>query len=164
MREKTFYDYTVYEDGTVLSKRGKPIYQRERDGRIEMQLTTNEGRKTFILSRFLYWLFIEQFDYNDKNLCVSFKDGNKSNIKLNNLYLTHRKNLIQGDGNRNRTKITEQQANAVRELYVGKVGANQHDKNGLSYKDIADILGVTKAEVAQIIKGRTRNKENYKFK
>ena len=104
------------------------------------------------------------FDIDDKNLCVSYKDDNSLNIHLDNLYLTHRKDLIQGDKHVTRAKITDEQAEEIRTLYKGKTGNNQFDKTGQSLQDLANMYGVSRSNIAMIIKKRSRNEDSYKLK
>ncbi|HDK7195004.1 TPA: hypothetical protein PTV74_003311 [Clostridium botulinum] len=167
MNSKNFYSYIIYEDGTIKnSKTGRNIKYREHKGHYETRLTIKQGeRKSFTMSRLLYWLFIEQFDYNNKNLCVSYKDGNKLNISLNNLYLTERKNLIQGEGHKAVTKLTDEQIKEIKKIYKGnEINSNQYTKKELSLKDLANKYGVTKKEIHHIIKGTARNPKKYKLK
>lgn len=162
---KEFHQYNIYKDGTFEnSKTGLCFSGLHHKGRIETRLTIEGKRKSYIVSRLLYWLFIEQFDYNNKNLCVSYKDGNSLNISIDNLYLTERKNLIQGSGHRNRIKLSDEQVKEIKESYKGKSGNNQHDRISPSLNQLADKYKVTKSEIHQIIKGRTRNPDKYKFK
>ena len=167
MKSKQFYNYNIYEDGTIENATtGRSIKYYNHHGKYETRLTIEKcTRKSFIMARLLYWLFIEQFDIDNKNLCVSYKDGNALNISLDNLYLVPRKDLIQGEKHRHRIKLTDAQVEEIRELYKGnKVNSNQYTKTGLSLKDIADKYGVTKKEIHYIIKGDTRNPKNYKLK
>lgn len=166
LKSKQFYQYTMYENGIIQNtKTGKIINIREHNGHYETMLTIEGKRKNFIIARLLYWLFIEQFDINNKNLCVSFKDNNKLNIDLDNLYLIERKDLIQGEGHRNRIKLTDEQIEEIKNIYQGnKLNSNQYTKTGVSLKDLALKYGVTKKEIHHIIKGTARNKDKYKLK
>lgn len=163
MRKADFHGYTIYEDGTIIGLYGKEVKKRLNNGRYEVRLNIEGKRKNYIVSRLLYYVFNE-FNIEDQNLCVSYKDGNKENIHLDNLFLTHRKDLIQGDKHKARAKITDEQANEIRSLWKGKTGNNQHDKEGYSLKDIADKYGISKGNVMQIIKGMSRNEDEYKLK
>jgi hypothetical protein len=164
MQVKQYYDYDIYSDGTIL-RNNKPLTLREHNNRYEVKLSIEGKKKYIILSRLLYWLFIEQFDYDNKNLCVSYKDGNGLNIDINNLYLTERKNLIQGEGHKHIIKITDEQIEEIKQAYKGnKINSNQYTKEGISLNDLAKKYGVTKKEIHHIIKGTARNPENYKLK
>lgn len=163
MDSVSFHGYTIYKDGTVVGLYGKEIKQRIRDGRCEVAIRIEGKRKNFTTSRLVYHAF-HPFDITDKNLCVSYKDENNENIHLDNLYLIHRKDLIQGDKHIGRALITNEQAEEIRRLWNGQVGSNQHDKTGYSLNDIAKIYSVSKSNIAMIIKGRSRNEDDYKLK
>lgn len=165
MDYRIFSDYKIYEDGTIINRYGKELSKRAREGRYEVRLVVDGQRKNFILSRLMYWLFVEQFDINDINLCVVARDDNFLNVSPNNLYLADRKDLIQGEGHRNRIKITDEQITEIKEAYKGnKMYSNQYTKTGISLKELANKYGVTKKEIHHIIIGTARNPENYKLK
>jgi len=166
MEGRDFYGYTIYENGDVQNaKSGRFITKRIHNGRVEFQIETPEGRKNFILSRVLYWLFVENFDMSNKNLCVSYKDNDKMNTSIDNLYLADRKDLIQGEGHRAILKITDEQIEEIKKAYKGnKKYSNQHNKTGLSLKDLGDKYGVTKGEIQCIVKSWSRNSDKYKLK
>jgi hypothetical protein len=162
---RIFSDYKIFEDGTIINRYGKAITKRARAGRYEVRLIVDGKRKNFIVSRLMYWLFVEKFDISNQNLCVAAKDNNYLNVDPSNLYLTERKNLIQGEGHKNRIKLTDEQIIEIKTAYKGnKSGANQYSNNSTSYRDLANKYGVTKGEIAAIIRGETRNPDNYKFK
>lgn len=155
-----FHGYEIYENGVIIGLQGREIKKRINNGRYEIQLTAGDKRKSFLVSRLMYRLFFP-FDASDKDLCVSHKDGDKLNIDLSNLFLIHRRDLIQGDKHTNRAKLSNKQVKEIRELYTGQSGTSQHDKVGYSLQDLADEYGVTKGNIAMIIRGETRNKKEY---
>jgi len=163
MKHVDFHGYTIYEDGTIIGLYGKEVKQRIRDNRSEVRLYIDNKRKNYTTSRLVYHAFYP-FDIDDKNLCVSYKDDNGLNIHLDNLYLAHRKDLIQGDKHVARAKITDEQAEEIRTLYKGKTGNNQFDKTGQSLQDLANMYGVSRSNIAMIIKKRSRNEDSYKLK
>lgn len=162
MRYVDFHGYKIYEDGTIISKYGREITKRLNNGRYEVRLHVNGKRVNYTLSRLVYYVF-KPFNIENKDLCVSYKDDNKLNVHLNNLYLTHRKNLIQGDNHKNRAKLTNEQVKEIRRLYKGTSGANQHDKKGYSLQDLANKYGVSKGNIRMIVTGESRNKKAYKL-
>lgn len=164
MKSVIFNDYEVYENGDIYNKYGRKVSIRTHDNRYEVTLTVEDKRKSFILGRLIYWLFIEQFNYDNKNLCVSYKDGNSLNIDLINLYLVERKDIIQGEGHRNRCKLSDEQIKEIKNEWNMKTGKNQYDKIGLSLNDLAKKYNVSKSNISMIIKGRSRDKEKYKLK
>jgi hypothetical protein len=124
----------------------------------------NNTKRYFVYARLYYYLFIEPFDIENKDLCVSPKDGSHLNVSKDNLILVHRKDLIQGDKHKAVAKLTDEQIEEIKLLYTGWVGSNQHNKQGFSYNDLAKMYAVTKGEIAQIIQGKTRNQDKYKLK
>jgi hypothetical protein len=164
MIAKDFYGYTIYEDGRIFNEKGKEIKKRIHNGKYEVRLIVNGTRRNFIFARLYYYLFIDSFEMDNKDLCISPKDGNHLNVDKNNLILIHRKDLIQGDKHKAIAKLTDKQIDEIKLLYTGWVGYNQHNKQGYSYNDLAKIYAVTKGEIAQIIQGRTRNQDKYKLK
>lgn len=163
MRKASFYNYLVYEDGTIINQYGKEIKKRIHNGRYEVKLKSGDKRKNFVVARLVYNLF-NPFNIDDQNLCVNFKDGNKLNIHLDNLYLTHRKELIQGEKHKSISHITNEQAIQIRKEYKGTSGSNQYDKTSLSLNDLAKKYNTTKANIKMIVSGGSRNEDNYKLK
>lgn len=158
-----FHGYTIFEDGTILGLHGRKLKQRKHNERYEIKLTVEGKRVNYLVSRLVYYAF-NPFDISDKNLCVSYKDDDKLNVHLENLYLANRKDLVQADKHDKIAKLTDEQVLEIRSLYQGKVGVNQHDKNGPSLNDIAKMYGVSKSNIAWIVKGRSRKQANYKLK
>lgn len=163
MKSVDFHGYTIYEDGTVIGLHGKKIKINLNAGRYEVGLRIENKRVTYMLSRLVYYVFCP-FDINDKDLCVSFKDNDKLNVHLDNLFLIQRKDLIQGDKHIARAKLSDEQVEEIRNLYKGKSGGNQFDKVGYSLKDLADKYGVTKSNIMWIVRGMSRNEDDYKLK
>lgn len=163
MKKEYFYDYEIWENGKIINQHGNEIKIREHNGRYETRLTIEGKRKNFLVARLLYFVFFG-FDMDDKNLCITAKDGNHLNISLDNLELVHRKDLIQGEGHKKRAKLTDDQIEEIKATYNGKACVNQYDKSGVSLQDLADKYGVTKANIKMIIKGMSRNKDEYKLK
>lgn len=163
MRKEDFHGYTICEDGTIIGLYGKEVKKRLNNGRYEIRLNIEGKRKNYIVSRLLYYVF-NPFNIEDQNICVSYRDNDKLNIHIDNLYLTHRKDLIQGDKHQKKAKITDQQAEEIKALYKGKAGVNQLDKQGYSLQDIANMYGVTKGNIKMIVKGQSRNEDDYKLK
>ncbi|MCY9738135.1 hypothetical protein M5X17_31070 [Paenibacillus alvei] len=165
LKYRIFSDYKIYEDGTIVNRYGKRLTNREKDGRYEIRLVVDGKRKNFILSRLMYWLFVDQFDMSNENLCVTAKDGDLLNVHPRNLELIDRKDLIQGEGHKNRALLTDKQIEEILNSYEGnELGANQYSNNKTSYADLAKKYGVTKANIAAIINKRSRNPEDYKLK
>lgn len=165
MNSVIFYDYEVYENGTIINlKTGNEMTPVIKDNkRKEIRLTLDGVRKHFIVARLVYWVFNPDFDITNKNLCVVVNDD-KVNFTLSDLKVVNRKDLIQGEKHKNIAKLTDSQADEIRAMYAGKMCVNQYDKAGISYSDLASKYGVTKANIAQIIRGEARSKKNYILK
>lgn len=169
MKEAKFYEYTITECGQVYTRTGKLRRPILKDGRYDMRFNTPMGKKTYSLARAVYASFNPDFDITDTNQCVTFKDNNKLNVHIDNLVCKFRGDLIQGDGHRNRIKITEREAEQIKKEYAATANnrpVNQHDKNNNynSYRKLAKKYGVTYTLVKQIVEGETRNKDRYKLK
>lgn len=170
MRSRDFHGYTIYEDGTIIGLYGKEVQKRINTGRYEVRLNIEQTRRNFIVARLVYHIFHtaadegEPFDIKDQNQCVTHVDGDKLNIHLSNLAMHQRKDLIQGESHTAIAKLTDEQVDEIRSLYKGKAGSNQLDKESPSLKDLADAYGVSKSNIAVIVKGRSRKSEEYKLK
>lgn len=163
MDSRNFHGYTIYEDGTIIGLYGRPIKPSLHNNRYEIKLKVDGKRKNYVLSRLIYYVF-KPFDIEDKNLCVTYKDGDSKNIHIDNLQLAHRKDLIQGSKHKAISKLTDEQVEEIKQAYKGKSGANQHNKTSPSLYDLAKKYGVTKGNIMQIVKGISRNEEEYKLK
>ncbi len=168
MRTASFHIYIITEYGQVYNEHGKlrkPIIKR---GRLEMRFNTPDGKKVYPLARAIYKAFNPSFDISDINQCISFKDSNKLNVHIDNLYCVFRGDLIQGDGHRARIKINQEQAEQIKIDYQNTLSnrpINQYDKKQVynSYRELAKKYNVTYPLIKQIIEGKTRNKNNYKL-
>ena len=164
MKEVDFEGYRFYEDTRIINlQRNKRIKKHINKNHYEIKLHLREKPKNYIFHRLYYYLMVEKFDINDRNLCVSAKDGNLLNVSIENLELKHRKDLIQGQLMK-KSKLTDIQVEEIRKLYEGKSSVNQFNKQKLSYQDLADMYKVSKGTIASIIRGRCRNKEKYILK
>lgn len=160
---KSFHGYKVSNYGNIISLQGRPLSIRNNNGRYETRLNINGKRQNFIVARLVYYLF-KGFDIENKNMCIINKDDNTLNVRIDNLMAIERKNLIQGEHHVKVSKLTNEQIEEIRELYKGTSGTNQYDKVGYSYNDLAKIYGVTKGNIASIIKNRSRYSQEYKLK
>lgn len=163
MKFVDYHGYTIYEDGTIIGLYGKEVKKRNNNGRYEVRIMIDSKRCNFTVARLIYHAFYP-FDLSDKNICISFKDNDKLNVHLNNLYQTERKDLIQGEKHISRSKLTNQQAEEIKSLYKGKTGSNQYDKVGYSLQDLANKYGVSKSNIMWIVKGMSREEKDYKLK
>lgn len=175
MRERAFYDYTIYENGEIVNKHGHVMKQRVRKqkgqgARSEIKLTVNGKKKNFTVARLVYCVFnnIDPLEL-DKDQCVTFKDGDKLNIHIDNLKLVPRADLIHGSKHSAIAKLTEKEVQEIRSKYNSTKGnrpVNQYDKGNKeyhSYRSLAKEYGVTHTLIKQIVEGDTRNKNKYKL-
>ena len=168
MGHRDFYGYTIYENGDIVNKYGKQMSPRNNKGRLEIKLTINGVRKNFSVGRLVYCVFnnIDPFTF-DKDQCITFKDGNKLNVKLDNLECKYRGDLIQGEKH-NISKLTDKEIEEIRDKYFSTRNnrpVNQFDDKGEyhSYRSLAKEYGVTYPTIKQIVEGETRNKDKYKL-
>jgi len=162
---RDYNGYSITANGEVYGLNGKLRKPVLKQGRYEMRFS---GGKTYPVARIVYAVFHEDFDLNDTNQCITFIDNNKLNVKLDNLMCVYRGDLIQGDGHRNRAKLSEETAKQIKEDYAKTLAnrpVNQYDRHGEynSYRSLAREYGVTPSLIKQVIEGNTRNKINYKL-
>ena len=171
MKFTYFGDYCIFENGDIYNSRGKKLTHHIKKGRKEIKLTVEEGkRRTFVSARLIYCAFNEiDIDTFDKNQCVSFKNGNKLDISLDNLHCVFRGDLIQGQKHKSVTKLTDEQVEEIRRKYEetkGNKPCNQYDKTKPynSYRSLAKEYNVEYSLIRHIIKGCIRNEDVYKLK
>lgn len=163
-----FYDYLIISSGNVYGKNGilrKPVLK---NGRYEMRFNLPQGKKVYPLARAIYKAFHDDFNIEDKNQCITFKDNDKLNVSLNNLICVFRGDLIQGDGHRNRIKLSEAIAEQIKLEYAETLNnrpINQYDNDKIynSYRTLAKKYNVTYPLIKQVIEGSTRDKSKYKL-
>ena len=123
--------------------------------------------KIYFTSHIVYYAFNQNtFDLEDRNNIIIHLDGNELNNRLENLKVESKKIIVQGENNI-KSKLTDKQVEEIRELY--KKGKEEKvDKNDprvkYSYRQLADMYGVSHTLIKGIIKGHFRNKENYIIK
>ena len=171
MKFTYFGDYCIFENGDIYNSRGKKMTHAIKKGRKEVTLTVGVGkRKTFISARLIYCAFNDiDIDTFDKNQCVSFKNGDKLDISIDNLYCVFRGDLIQGQKHKRVTKLTDEQVAEIRRKYEETKNykpCNQYDKTKPynSYRSLAKEYNVEYSQIRHIIKGHIRNEEVYKLK
>lgn len=169
--KKDFYGYKIHSDGKIENKHGRFLIPRIREKRSDIRLVVEGKRKNFTTARLVYCVFnnIDIFQL-DKDQCITFKDGDKSNVSLDNLEMVYRGNLIQGDKHRSIAKLSKEEVEDIKRKYEATKHnrpVNQHDigdKTYNSYRSLAKEYGVTYPLIRQIITGETRDKEAYKLK
>jgi len=157
-----YYGYTVYSDGTVENERGKEIKPRlQKDGHIAITLRIDKEKKYCSLARIVYHAFNRNFNIEDRDTCVTFKDRNPQNCQLSNLYPAFRGDLIQGQRHKN-AKLTDAQIKEIQSLYQGEARRNQYETTEKpSLLALAEVYGVTKQQIASVVNKKHRT--NYKL-
>lgn len=170
MDSRDFYGYTIYSNGEIENRHGKILSQSIKDGRSEIRLVVNGKRRSFITARLIYCVFnnIDIFEL-DKDQCISFKDGDKLNLSVDNLIMVYRGDLIQGDKHRSIAKLTDKDVEDIKRRYAETINnrpVNQYDRNKPynSYRSLAKEYGVTYTLIKLIIQGETRDEDSYVLK
>lgn len=165
MEYTELFGYKIFRNGKIIGLKGKEL----NDNRPQIRILWGKERKAVEVryARFVYYAFNRNsFDFNDKSLVIVFKDGNKKNYSIDNLRLVSRKNIYQGENNK-LSKLTNKQVESIKKEYnsyrqVG-LGTNYPFKK-ISYRKLADKYNVSHTLIKNVIKGKTRNKENYVIK
>ena len=164
MKSAELFGYKVFENGTIIGKKGKKISKRPQ---IKVYFEENQKPTEMSYARFVYYAFNQDnFNYEDKSIVISFKDKNRKNFKLNNLIAVNKKNIYQGQ-NHTKSKLTDKEVEEIRRLY----NKNKNKRDGehdpfakISYRKLADEYGVSHTLIKGIVKGNLRNKDNYIMK
>ena len=86
LRCKKIFDHYVYEDGTILRPDGVKKYIGCSEAMNGLYCKFNKTTDVHTVARVVYKLFIEsEFDLNNKDYCITFKDGNILNTHWSNL-------------------------------------------------------------------------------
>lgn len=158
MNKVHLWGYTIYDNGDIYGIRGKKFKNNK-------QIKING--KIYFTSHIVYYAFNQDnFDLEDRNNIIIHLDGNELNNRLENLKVESKKIIVQGENNI-KSKLTDKQVEEIRELY--KKGKEEKvDKNDprvkYSYRQLAEMYGVSHTLIKGIIKGHFRNKENYIIK
>jgi len=158
MNKVLLWGYTIYDNGDIYGVKGKKLNKSK-------QVKING--KLYFTSHLIYYAFNQDtFNLEDRNNVIIHLDGNELNNKLSNLKLESKKIIVQGENN-SQSKLTDKQVEEIKELYKkgkeGKVGQND-PRVKYSYRQLADMYGVSHTLIKGIIKGHFRNKENYIIK
>lgn len=155
MKYKKIWGYIVYDNGLVIGKNGQKLNTNYHSFEDE------DGNK-LSYSRFVYYAFNRNFDYKDKNKVVIHKNNKKSDFSIKNLCVVSKKEIIQGQKNKN-SKLTDEQVDKIRKIYNGEHQIKNMQSN-ISYRTLAKMFGVSHSTIQHIISGKMRNKKNYKLK
>ena len=103
-RCKKFLDAYIYEDGTVLNSNGTRKYVRGENHR-GLFCKFDKINKSYTVARLVYKLFIdEDFDLDNQEYCITFKDGNFENTHWSNLEKVTRSELNRRIAAKNKTR------------------------------------------------------------
>ncbi len=156
--------YTIYENGEIIGRHGKPLKPYIHNGHAEVKINLiGTDPKHYNLSRLVYWAFHPEFNYDDKNMCVSCKTGNYIHFTLQDLEAKPRQELIHGEHHKGCAKLTDHEVHEIRRLYQGKAGSNQFDKTSLSQNDLAQLFGVSRSNISLLTRQKGRTPTVYKL-
>ena len=103
-RCKKFLDAYIYEDGTVLNSNGTRRYVRGENHR-GLFCKFDKINKSYTVARLVYKLFVdEDFDLDNQEYCITFKDGNFENTHWSNLEKVTRSELNRRIAAKNKTR------------------------------------------------------------
>lgn len=149
MRQVEYKGYTFFEDGTFINKRGKSGNYHIKDKRYIVKLTINKKRETLMYHRLRYYLFVEDFDFNDRDICVIAKDGNYLNLDLNNYTLMKREDLFLLK--KNIKVLSKETIKQIREEYANQDNINYFAPEYKSMAFLAAKYGVSKSLIKKIV-------------
>lgn len=155
-KQKAMKDgYTIYENGEIYSPNGKKIKINARTGYVILRVPDENGktmRKTISAGRFVYSAFFGEIP--PKSI-VQFKDGDITNVALDNLiYKTRKeyfKNYDWGTMKRFNPDIVEeirQQFNYEERKKHGFCGAYAHP----SYREMAEAYRCSISTIQKIVR------------
>ena len=136
--------YIFYRDGRVFNSRAREIKLRDEVDYFSVSLNNNGKRKYIGFHRIRYYLFVEKFDMEDKNICIVAKDGNYKNIDLDNYVLLKRRQFMKGEAHIN-SKLTDEDIEDILLKY--------NMKGIYSYASLAKEYNVSKSLIAQVVTG-----------
>jgi len=168
-----FDKYEIGDDGSVFSKAYKNTFQRkqmkhclDKDGYPYVFFVKNKKRYKRIIHRMVALLFVDNLDNKP---IVNHKNGIRNDNRADNLeWVTHKENVIHSfqsngrkpsqasieaakvrfSGARNpKAKLNEAQVLSIRQLRA----------KGVPLKDIAERIGISRAQVSAIARGRSWN-------
>ena len=103
-RCKKIFDVYVYEDGTVLNSDGTRRHIGGDKSR-GLYCVFKKLNKSHTVARLVYKLFVdEDFDLDNKEYCITFKDGNFENTHWSNLEKVTRAELNRRVAKNKKTK------------------------------------------------------------
>lgn len=161
MAHAQIHGYTVYDDGTVIGPRGKPLAPvPNRCGYGRITLCHDGKRPLVFVHRLVAEAFLPKVEGKE---CVNHKDGDKRNNRIDNLeWVTHAENhkhayqigrkgsncnkngRVSGSKN-SMSKLTEAQALAIKALVA----------KGEPQRSVATRFGVNQALVWRIAHGKS---------
>ena len=157
MKKVNFYDYIIYENGDIISPKGKKLSFNK-----TITLLINGKYKKFSYARVVYFSFHKELDFYNYSFCVKHKDNNIRNNNLNNLYITNKKENISGEKHKLH-KLTDEEVREIRELYKIKQTQSNGIIKNFSYRKLADMYGVSHTTIRGIVKKEWRKQVKEEF-
>lgn len=147
LEARHFHGYTFYEDGTVIGLLGRKLKLKNdsqivnrSSRRVNVKLCINGEERVFTMARLMYCLFNGlDIDSLDKSLWVTFKDGDKLNLHIDNLELVHCSEI-------NGEKLSQKEKFKMFDMR----------QEGVSVKELASMFGVSESFVQADWKGMLR--------
>ena len=164
MKSAELFGYKVFENGTIIGKKGKKISKRPQ---IKVYFEENQKPTEMSYARFVYYAFnYKNFNFNDKTIVVQHINGDNKDCYINNLVAVKRKFISQGQNN-GLAKLTDAEVEEIKLLYKQGKEDNLKDNDPttkVSYRKLAEQYGVSHTLIKDIINGKHRNKDNYIMK
>lgn len=145
---KKYFDYAVYENGTIISKFGTVLVPtKTKAGYYIVNLHINKKRKKMYVHRIIALCYIEN---PDNKATVNHKDGDKGNNSVENLeWLTltdNTKHAWSSGLNDNAFKLKRDQVEEIRFLY---------SNTKTSQRKLALKYNVTSTQIYSIVNNRS---------
>lgn len=145
---KKYFDYTVYEDGTIVGKLGSILNPtKTKAGYYVINLYVNKKKKRMYVHRIVALCYI---DNPENKATVNHKDGDKSNNSVKNLeWLTeidNAKHAWSSGLNSNSFKLNKNQVDEIKYLY---------SNTKTSHRELALKYNVTHTQIYNILNNRS---------
>lgn len=110
-------------DGYLFDDKGN-FYNRKMK-QLKIRLNSKNNNKADIkingatvnAGRYFYAAFHEEFNIEDTDMCISFKDGDKSNLCIDNLMCVHRTKIHKPDERKRKCKVNPEIEQEIKNKY-----------------------------------------------
>lgn len=145
---KKYFDYSVYEDGTIVGKLGSVLNPtKTKAGYYVINLYVNKKKKRMYIHRIVALCYIDNPENKDT---VNHKDGDKSNNSVKNLeWLTqtdNAKHAWSSGLNNNSFKLNKNQVDEIKYLY---------SNTKTSHRELALKYNVTHTQIYNILNNKS---------